>query len=144
MIVKNSNIKITENENTLPLSNPLPRDSHHLHCKSWKRLSALLVMVPNLRAMTTCAEEAIIIIIYSLHIESSLCAVCCWKHFCLHSLFNLHDIPPGWQRQDSNSGIWILDLGWTQLTPPLHVSFPSLWYPSLGSHCLILTLQSNP
>lgn len=97
MIVKNSNIKITESENILPLSlhNPLPRDNHHIHCKSWRRFSALLVTVPNLRAMTTCtsAEEAIIKK-YALHVSSSLCAVRCWKHFCMHSLFSLHDIPP--------------------------------------------------
>ena len=147
MIVKNSNIKITESENILPLSlpNPLSRDNHHIHCTSWRRFSALLVTVPNLRAMTTCtsAEEAIIIK-YALHVASSLCALRCGKHFCMHSLFSLHDIPPGWQRQDSNSGMWIQDLGWTELTPPLHVSSPSLWCPSLGSHCLVLTLESNP
>lgn len=94
MIVKNSNIKITESENILPLSlpNPLSRDNHHIHCKSWRRFSALLVTVPNLRAMTTCtsAEEAIIIK-YALHVASSLCALRCGKHFCMHSLTS----PPG-------------------------------------------------
>lgn len=104
MIVKNSNIKITESENILPLSlpNPLSRDNHHIHCKSWRRFSALLVTVPNLRAMTTCtsAEEAIIIK-YALHsCEFTLCPAL-WEAF-LHAQL---DIPPGWQRQDSNSGI---------------------------------------
>ena len=140
-----------ESENILPLSlhNPLPRDNHHIHCKSWRRFSALLVTVPNLTAMTTCtsAEEAIMIK-YALHIESSLCATCCWKHFCRHSLSNLHDTSPGWQRQDSNSGIWIQDLGWTELTPPLHVSIlvmSKLRQPLLGLDSSIqpLALESD-
>ena len=109
MIVKNSNIKITESENILPLSlpNPLSRDNHHIHCKSWRRFSALLVTVPNLRAMTTCtsAEEAIIIK-YALHVASSLCALRCGKHFCMHSLTSPQAGRGKIQTQASESRIW--------------------------------------
>lgn len=151
MIVKNSNVKIRESENILSLSlpslslNPLPRDNHCFNCKTGRGFSTLWVIVPNFKAMTTCtcAEEAIIII-NTLHVESSLCAEHCRKHFCMHSFFNMHSIPIGWQRQDSNPGIWLQGLGWTWLIPPPCVSSPASCRPHLASHCLFLALQSNP
>ena len=151
MIVKNSNVKIREglpwwHSGLLPAPlNPLPRDNHCLNCKIGRGFSTLWVIVPNVKAMTTCtcAEEAIIII-NTLHIESSLCAEHCRKHFCMLSFFNTHNIPIERQRQDSNPGIWLQGLGWTWLIPPPCVSSPPSCCPHLASHCLFLALQSNP